>query len=102
MISFKNYLNSFTKQFYTCSKGTLNLINRTFVGHKYAGLQGGWCFCGDDYDKYGQVSDHECHIECPGNSHDLCGGDLRISVYTSGFLGNHRLYKQQKNVLNQQ
>ena len=55
---------------------------RSFGDVHYAGVQyGGQCFCGDDYNKYGKVSEIECRATCSGNSEQYCGGTWRNSVY---------------------
>lgn len=46
----------------------------------YAGIQyGNECRCGQQFGKYGQVSDDECHYMCLTT--EKCGGDYRNSVY---------------------
>ncbi|CAM9276680.1 unnamed protein product [Laminaria digitata] len=40
------------------------------------------CFCGskkDDYDQYGNTN--ACTKKCPGDSKNVCGGPLALSVY---------------------
>ncbi|XP_067932805.1 kielin/chordin-like protein [Watersipora subatra] len=52
-------------------------------GQKYAGLQNGQdCYCGDNFDKYGIVSDSKCNRFCSGDTTFTCGGQLHNSVYT--------------------
>jgi hypothetical protein len=38
------------------------------------------CRCGQQYGKYGQVSDDECNYRC--STSEKCGGDNRNSVYS--------------------
>ncbi|XP_070538284.1 uncharacterized protein [Ptychodera flava] len=62
-------------------------------GYPYAGLQftssRQSCWCGFTYDKYGRASDAS---ECPHRCTDapkgyFCGGNLRNSVYKTGYVG---------------
>ncbi len=47
---------------------------------RYAAIQyGNECRCGQQYGKYGQVSDDECDYLC--STAEKCGGDYRNSVY---------------------
>ena len=47
----------------------------------YAAIQyGNECRCGNQYGKYGQVSDDQCHYRC-SNSVEQCGGNYRNSIY---------------------
>lgn len=53
-------------------------------GYQYAGLQ--WsseCYCGDQYDKYGNTSNTECNTPCSGDFSKKCGGTWRLSVYAT-------------------
>jgi hypothetical protein len=48
--------------------------------YDYAGLQyGSKCYCGQQYGKYGQVSDDDCNYSCVTSG--KCGGVNRNSVY---------------------
>ena len=51
------------------------------IGHMYAGLQNGsGCWCGDNYNKYGEADEAYCNKTCSGNDEQLCGGEYRNSV----------------------
>ncbi|XP_070562426.1 uncharacterized protein [Ptychodera flava] len=51
-------------------------------GHTYAGVQySKQCFCGSDYNKYGQKKAEDCASHCVGNDQQNCGGTWRNSVY---------------------
>jgi len=55
-------------------------------GYHYAGLQYyDQCYCGDDFDTYGQVDDESCSDPCSGNSAQMCGGDWLNSVYAAPY-----------------
>ena len=54
-----------------------------FQGYLYAGVQfGSQCFCGNEYDKYGEASN--CNMECRGDKKQLCGGVWANQVYQAG------------------
>nr|XP_006824159.1 PREDICTED: IgGFc-binding protein-like [Saccoglossus kowalevskii] len=58
----------------TAEMGDLNVI--------YAGTEASdQCFCGIDYNKYGEISESECNLECVGDRSEICGGELTLSVY---------------------
>ena len=49
---------------------------------RYAGLQNGTkCFCGNSYGRYGP---DKCNVRCPNDFQDVCGGELKNSVYETG------------------
>ncbi|CAF2421081.1 unnamed protein product [Rotaria sp. Silwood2] len=49
--------------------------------YQYAAIQhGNECRCGQQYGKYGQVSDDQCQYSCV--TLEKCGGDNRSSVYS--------------------
>jgi len=52
-------------------------------------LQSGYiCFCGNSgYDRYKQLDDGECNEPCEGNPDEMCGGDWRNTVYSTGAVG---------------
>ncbi|MEI6209482.1 MAG: WSC domain-containing protein [Desulfuromonadales bacterium] len=51
-------------------------------GYAYAGLQySSYCFCGDRYGKYGQISENSCSMACSGDSDLNCGGSWANSVF---------------------
>ena len=53
-------------------------------GYKYLGLQdSNWCLCGNDLNpsRYPKKPDHECNMQCKGNSNEICGGRWRNSIY---------------------
>lgn len=43
-----------------------------------------WCYCGNDYGRYGAAPITDCYMSCPGNASERCGGFLRENVYTFG------------------
>jgi len=48
----------------------------------YAAIQyGNECRCGQQYGKYGRVSDDECDYLC--STSEKCGGDYRNSIYNT-------------------
>ncbi len=50
------------------------------LNYHYAGIQyGSECRCGQQYGKYGQVSEDECNYSC--KTSEKCGGNNRNSVY---------------------
>jgi hypothetical protein len=50
------------------------------LNYHYAAIQyGSECRCGEQYGKYGQVSDDECNYSC--TTSEKCGGSNRNSVY---------------------
>jgi len=52
------------------------------LGQPYAGLDaGGRCSCGLSYDKDGSANEIFCNDECTGNSTQLCGSNIAMSVY---------------------
>ncbi|EGG19701.1 WSC domain-containing protein [Cavenderia fasciculata] len=57
--------------------------------YKYAGSEyGNICYCGNKYGYYGKADNaSECHVPCKGNTSEVCGGDSRLSIYESGFVG---------------
>ena len=52
---------------------------------RYAGVQySEECHCGEegaDYNRLGLKRDHECDMDCDGNSDEICGGEWRMSIY---------------------
>ncbi len=51
------------------------------LNYQYAAVQhGNECRCGEQYGRYGQVSDDECDYLCITS--EKCGGDTRNSVYS--------------------
>ncbi|MGZ3428313.1 MAG: WSC domain-containing protein, partial [Polyangia bacterium] len=46
-----------------------------------------WCYCGDQYGRFGAAPPADCYMRCPGNSSETCGGFLRENVYTVGSVG---------------
>jgi len=43
---------------------------------------GSECYCGDSYDKYGQLNESACSSNCFANSSEVCGGSKANSVYS--------------------
>ena len=65
------------------------------LGYQFAGLQYMTeCFCGNEYDRYGEDQPNDssnCDLPCtvsPDESHLICGGGWRNSVYRTGVPGN--------------
>ncbi|CAG8809637.1 19581_t:CDS:2, partial [Racocetra persica] len=51
---------------------------------KYAGLEvGSQCFCDNDYRSLTRLSIEECSSSCEGNSSQICGGPLALSIYNA-------------------
>ena len=56
---------------------------RSFGDVLFAGVQSSnQCFCGNDYDRYGEVAETQCRRICQGNTQQYCGGTWRNSVYS--------------------
>ncbi|XP_075235447.1 uncharacterized protein LOC142332726 isoform X2 [Lycorma delicatula] len=52
----------------------------------YAGLQDKLeCFCGNDKLPGIESADSDCHLECPGDSSETCGGHWKLAVYRTGY-----------------
>ena len=50
-------------------------------GYKFAGLESGnECFCGN-HAPFISAPQRECHLNCSGNTTQICGGFWRMSVY---------------------
>ncbi|CAG8468699.1 7795_t:CDS:2 [Acaulospora morrowiae] len=50
--------------------------------YKYAGLElATQCFCGNSYDSFTALSSEDCGSSCGGNSSQVCGGHLALSIY---------------------
>src|SRR6218665_279119 len=43
---------------------------------------GSECYCGDSYDKYGQLNESACNSNCYANRSETCGGSKANSVYS--------------------
>lgn len=55
-----------------------------FPGFKFMGLQkGSQCFCGNKFGKKPKKPEVECGMKCQGNDEQICGGNLRNSIYTT-------------------
>ena len=51
-------------------------------GYAYGGTESGnECFCGDTYPPASKRA-NGCTSPCPGDSSEMCGGHLKISVFT--------------------
>ncbi|PAA59140.1 hypothetical protein BOX15_Mlig028933g2 [Macrostomum lignano] len=49
---------------------------------KFMGLQdGGNCWCGNKFNKYGKAKDSACNTPCAGNPKEKCGGRYLNSVF---------------------
>ena len=56
---------------------------RSFGDVLFAGVQSSnQCFCGNDYDRYGEVAETQCRRICQGNPQQYCGGTWRNAVYS--------------------
>uniref|UniRef100_A0A1I8HTR8 WSC domain-containing protein n=1 Tax=Macrostomum lignano TaxID=282301 RepID=A0A1I8HTR8_9PLAT len=54
-------------------------------GYKYFGVQNSnHCFCGDKYNRYGQVEDVRCQKPCQGNKEQTCGDAWLNNIYATG------------------
>lgn len=51
------------------------------LGHKYAGLQAGDCYCGANYGTHGPAEEVACHTHCHGHGEHPCGAELVNAVY---------------------
>ncbi|CAG8557172.1 8112_t:CDS:2, partial [Acaulospora morrowiae] len=50
--------------------------------YKYAGLEEATqCFCGNSYDSFTALGSEDCGSSCGGNSSQICGGPLTLSIY---------------------
>lgn len=64
-----------------------NFILFTSTGLLYAGLEYSYeCWCGN-IERAIKLDDSECNMPCNGNSLQMCGGALALSVYHTGFGG---------------
>jgi hypothetical protein len=53
-------------------------------GFAYAGVQSGnMCMCSNNFGNYGGVETSKCNIPCPGQSNQMCGGNLLNSVFST-------------------
>ncbi|KAG8984859.1 hypothetical protein FRB94_010872 [Tulasnella sp. JGI-2019a] len=51
-------------------------------GNLFSGTEGGTkCYCGNYYTNAVAAPATDCNIACPGNSAEVCGGTLRLSMY---------------------
>jgi hypothetical protein len=61
---------------------TIDACAQKCAGFVYFGLQdGNWCYCGNQFGRYGSASQGQCNFPCAGNTSQLCGGYLRNEVY---------------------
>ncbi|KAF6029937.1 hypothetical protein EB796_011767 [Bugula neritina] len=55
-------------------------------GFLLAGIRNGQdCYCGNEFNRYGEAPVDECNLPCSGNPQVTCGGILRNSVYNTQF-----------------
>lgn len=67
---------------FTSSQTQTRVLKWILTGYKYAGVQyATQCFCGNEFDQYGEVDRSECSATCRGNRNQKCGGTWRNSVY---------------------
>ncbi|CAH1796402.1 unnamed protein product [Owenia fusiformis] len=61
-------------------------VNHCFnKGYVFAGLQrGSYCYCGNDYGKYGPAPASQCNYRCSGNSRSTCGGAAANTIFNTG------------------
>ncbi|CAM9466796.1 unnamed protein product [Laminaria digitata] len=53
-------------------------------GHAYAGTQyASECWCGDSYDRFGEISYNLCSSPCAGDASKACGGYHALSVWST-------------------
>lgn len=53
-------------------------------GFSLAGTEyGGQCFCGNELNSSTKQADSDCNMACDGDSTQMCGGSLRLSVISS-------------------
>ncbi|CAG8475333.1 7727_t:CDS:2 [Scutellospora calospora] len=93
------YLGCFKESQY-CNQRVLNgtsrdLFNMTVSnclgfcwnnGFAYAGLEiGSQCFCANNFDSISRLSIEDCSSSCVGNSSEICGGPLVLSIYNSSY-----------------
>jgi hypothetical protein len=53
--------------------------------YNYAGVQNAnRCYCGNTYNKYGQIPDSECNYRCKADGVSICGSMRANNVYLSG------------------
>lgn len=58
------------------------LCLNNFLAFQYAGLEASnECHCGNTYDHYGKVDDSSCNRPCKGNTTQMCGGNMVLSVF---------------------
>ncbi|XP_060074940.1 uncharacterized protein LOC132554639 [Ylistrum balloti] len=89
-------LGCFTEKF-TYSNTFINnqpTLCTSFCRHsmtmQYAALKGSECFCLREETSFKSVLEANCNTACPGNRHQVCGGDSSVTVYnTEGSLGWH-------------
>ncbi len=43
-----------------------------------------YCNCGNGYGKHGKLDESECDNTCSGDTHEVCGGQSKNSVYETG------------------
>eukprot|EP00904_Undaria_pinnatifida_P009040 jgi/Undpi1/5266/HiC_scaffold_2.g00547.m1 len=64
-----------------------NLVCISFCGdngHAYAGTEYSTeCWCGDSYDRFGEISDGLCDYPCEGDAGQRCGGFYALSVHST-------------------
>ncbi|XP_052788050.1 xylosyltransferase oxt-like isoform X2 [Mya arenaria] len=57
----------------------------TTGGYQYAGLQYKVeCWCGNTYNKYGDLPETSCQTSCPGNQTETCGGYNAQRIFATG------------------
>ncbi|KYQ96669.1 WSC domain-containing protein [Tieghemostelium lacteum] len=61
--------------------------------YKYSGTSmGNQCYCGSEYGHYGKAQNQsECSFKCGGNSTEICGGNNRLTIGRSSFIGCYSL-----------
>ncbi|KAL3836103.1 hypothetical protein ACJMK2_021556 [Sinanodonta woodiana] len=53
-------------------------------GFQFAGVEFRYeCFCGNEHDLYESKPDSECKMPCSGDAKQFCGGDWRVSVFST-------------------
>jgi hypothetical protein len=76
----------FPKLIYLGDKNSLHFCERLCAEENYnfIGVENGdECRCGNDLPPFDKLADQaQCNKECPGNKNQICGGHLRMNVYS--------------------
>eukprot|EP01064_Diplonema_japonicum_P039206 TRINITY_DN977_c0_g5_i1.p1 TRINITY_DN977_c0_g5~~TRINITY_DN977_c0_g5_i1.p1 ORF type:complete len:2288 (+),score=451.00 TRINITY_DN977_c0_g5_i1:87-6950(+) len=62
---------------------TICMAECASAGHTYAGLtSGNECWCASDLQPLQRTHDGQCSTPCAGDAGQICGGNLKLAVYT--------------------